>query len=266
MLGWVMARIALLLQYVGTNYCGWQRQPHDPSIQEVLEDTIASVCGHPVVLHGAGRTDTGVHAAGQVAHFDTDSTIPADRWARILNSRLPKDILVRESVAVPPTWHARFSALWRKYRYTLFTAAVPNIFVRPLSWHYYYYPLDVDRMQAALTPLVGERELKAFQRSGSSRPHARLEVQEAKCWRDRDFILVEVRASGFLYGMMRLLVGMLVEVGSGRKSLQEFREIWQQHQRSAVKYAAPPQGLCLLGVGYPESPFQWQDQPFAYLI
>ncbi len=261
-----MQRIALVLQYLGTNYCGWQRQPKEISIQQVLEDTIGSLCGHKVTIHGAGRTDTGVHAAGQVAHFDTDSKIPADRWAKIINPRLPRDILVRHSAAVPPDWHARFSAIWRKYRYTLFTAATPNLFVRPLSWHYYYYPLDADRMQAALKPMLGKRELKAFQRSGSSRPHARLDLQEAKCWQDRDFVLIEVKASGFLYGMMRLLVGMLVEVGSGRKTLAEFQQIWQEHQRHLVKYAAPPQGLCLVGVGYPYSPFPEEEQNFVYLF
>jgi len=261
-----MARIALSLQYLGTNYYGWQRQPQQISVQQVLEETIGQVCGHPVTVHGAGRTDTGVHAAGQVAHFDTDVPIPAERWAKIINDRLPKDILVRESVAVPDDWHARFSAIWRKYRYTLFTHTIPNLFVRAFSWHYYYYPLDPVKMQSALEPMLGERELKAFQRSGSSRPHARLHLQEAKCWQDRDFILVEVKASGFLYGMMRLLVGMLVEVGTGRKSLADFREIWQEQKRHCVKYAAPPQGLCLVGVGYPQSPFQQEEQTFAYLI
>lgn len=261
-----MQRIALLLQYLGTNYYGWQRQPREISVQQVLEDRIGTVCGHRITLHGAGRTDTGVHAAGQVAHFDTTSIIPADRWAKILNGRLPQDILVRQSVSVPRGWHARFSAIWRKYRYTLFTAPIPNLFVRSFSWHYYHYSLDPDRMQSALQPMIGERELKAFQRSGSSRPHARLDLQEAKCWQDRDFVLVEVKASGFLYGMMRLLVGMLVEVGAGRRTVAEFAQIWQEHQRHVVKYAAPPQGLCLLGVGYDHFPFAREEQSFAYLI
>ncbi len=261
-----MYRIALVLQYLGTNYYGWQRQPKEISVQQVLEEAIAPVCGHRVTVYGAGRTDTGVHAAGQVAHFDTDASIPPDRWAKIINNRLPQDILVKESVAVPSDWHARFSAIWRKYRYTLFTANIPNLFVRSLSWHYYYNALDHLLMQSALDPMLGEREFKAFQRSGSSRPHARLTLQEAKCWRDRDFVLVELKASGFLYGMVRLLVGMLVEVGAGRKSLAEFTEIWQEHKRHFVKYAAPPQGLCLVGVGYPDSPFQMEEQNFAYLI
>lgn len=261
-----MGRIALLLQYLGTNYYGWQRQPREISVQQVLEEAITQVCGHRVTIHGAGRTDTGVHAAGQVAHFDTTAPIPPDRWAKIINSRLPQDILVKESVAVSPDWHARFSAIWRKYRYTLFTARFPNLFVRSLSWHYYYCALDPLRMQSALDPMLGERDFKAFQRSGSSRPHARLTLKEAKCWRDRDFVLVELKASGFLYGMVRLLVGMLVEVGAGRRSLAEFAEIWQERKRHRVKYAAPPQGLCLTGVGYPNSPFQMEEQNFAYLI
>ncbi len=269
-------RVALVIQYLGTHFHGWQRQPQHRSVQADIEDTLAEIVKHPVTLHGAGRTDSGVHAAAQVAHFDVDSPIPAHRWASILNSRLPQDILIRGSALVPPDWHARFSATWRRYRYTLYTDPCPNLFLRPYSWHYYYQPLDVQRMQAALDPLIGRHHLAAFHRAGSSRPHSWVDVQEATCVRrstveahdNSPLIQIEVQASGFLYGMMRLLVGLLVQVGRGLRSPDSFTELWQAERRDQVKYSAPAKGLCLLRVGYPDFPFSpdvWFDT-FPHLM
>ncbi|MBF2097891.1 MAG: tRNA pseudouridine(38-40) synthase TruA [Gloeomargaritaceae cyanobacterium C42_A2020_066] len=249
-------RIALLLQYWGRDFCGWQRQPRQRSVQEVLEQALKDVIGAPVSLYGAGRTDTGVHAAGQVAHFDAPAHIPADRWAAILNQRLPGDVVVRESVVVPAAWHARFSAVWRRYRYTLYVERQPNLFVAPFTWHYYYAPLDVAAMQAALTPLLGRHHLAAFHRSNSGRDHSWVEVQGAECIQAGAFVQIEVQANAFLYGMMRLLVGMLVEVGRGWRSGEDFTALWQQERRQDVKYAAPARGLSLIRVGYTPNPFQ----------
>lgn len=250
-----MERVALVIQYLGTHFHGWQRQPNQRTVQEELETTIQSVLGHPVSVCAAGRTDTGVHAAAQVAHFDATGTIPAHRWANILNARLPQDILIRASAPVKSTWHARFSALWRRYRYTLYTDPRPNLFVRSLAWHYYYEPLNTDLIQKALDPLLGHHHLAAFHRAGSSRAHSWVEVQAAECERRGPFICIEVQASGFLYGMMRLLVGLLVQVGREMRSPSDFTELWVAQRREEVKYAAPPHGLCLLRVGYPEMPF-----------
>lgn len=255
-------RIALVIQYLGTRFHGWQWQPNQRTVQEELEKAIQSVVGYQVRIHGAGRTDTGVHAAAQVAHFDAPAIVPAHRWADILNARLPEDLLVRGSAAVSCDWHARFSAIWRRYRYLLYTEARPNLFVRPFSWHYYHEELDERLMQDALTPLVGRHHLAAFHRAGSKRPHSWVDVQSAECQRLGPFISIEVQASGFLYGMMRLLVGLLVQVGRGIRSPDSFTELWASQRREEVKYAAPPQGLCLLRVGYPDFPFSpeiWFD-------
>jgi tRNA pseudouridine38-40 synthase len=262
-------RIALILQYGGAGFCGWQRQPKGRSVQSVLEDAIAKAAGHPVVVHGAGRTDTGVHAAAQVAHFDSHSPIPADRWMGVLNSRLPDDMIVRASAQVPDDWHACFSASWRRYRYTIYTDACPNLFLKPYVWHYYRNALAVDRMRSALEPLLGRHHLSAFRRAGSSRPHSWVDVQEVVCQRRGDFIEIEVQASGFLYGMMRLLVGMLVQVGEGERSIASFTEIWQREQRHLVLHSAPAKGLCLLRVGYPQTPFSesvWFDTQPRFLL
>lgn len=248
-------RVALAIQYLGTNFCGWQRQPKHRTVQAEIEDAIAQILERPVTLHGAGRTDSGVHAAAQVAHFDQNSPIPPARWAAVLNARLPQDISIGASAPVALTWHARFSALWRRYRYTLYTDKSPNLFVKPFSWHYYREPLEESLMQKALQPLLGRHHLAAFHRAQSSRRHSWVEVQAADCYREGSFVYLEIQANGFLYGMVRLLMGMLVEVGSGKRSLESFTDIWVNQRRELVKYAAPAQGLCLLRVGYPESPF-----------
>jgi tRNA pseudouridine38-40 synthase len=255
-------RVALVIQYLGTHFHGWQRQHGQRTVQEEIETALQRILGHSVTLHGAGRTDAGVHAAAQVAHFDATGYIPAERWAAVLNGHLPKDILIRASAAVSPTWHARFWAKWRRYRYTIFTEPKPNLFVQPFSWHYYYAPLDESLIQAALTPLIGQHHLAAFHRAGSKRKHSWVEVQAAECYREGSFVEIEIQANGFLYGMVRLLVGMLVEVGTGLRSPASFTELWQQQRREEVKYAAPAHGLCLLRVGYPEFPFPpevWYD-------
>lgn len=262
-------RVALVIQYLGTHFHGWQRQPQQRTVQEEIETAIQRVLGHPVTVHAAGRTDTGVHAAAQVAHFDATGSIPSDKWAAVLNTQLPKDILIRASAAVSQTWHARFCAQWRRYRYTLYTDPRPNLFVEPFSWHYYYAPLDESLIQAALKPLMGHHHLAAFHRAGSNRAHSWVEVQAAECYRQGPFLHIEIQANGFLYGMVRLLVGLLVQVGKGERSPANFTELWQQQRREEVKYAAPSQGLCLLRVGYPEFPFPlevWYDtQPRFFL-
>jgi tRNA pseudouridine38-40 synthase len=261
-------RVALVIQYLGTNFHGWQRQKAQRTVQEEIETAIATVLGYHVTLHGAGRTDAGVHAAAQVAHFDATGLIPAHKWAKVLNSYLPPDILIRASAGVNDRWHSRFSAVFRRYRYTIHTEALPNLFVNSFSWHYYYAPLDESVIEAALKPLLGKHHLAAFHRAGSARSHSWVEVQAAECHRKGPFIHIEIQANGFLYGMVRLLVGMLVEVGSGVRSLDNFTDIWKQERREKVKYAAPPQGLCLLRVGYPDFPFPpeiWYDT-LPYLV
>lgn len=262
-------RIALVIQYQGTNFHGWQRQSKHRTVQEEIEKVLKTVEKRSVTLYGAGRTDTGVHAAAQIAHFESFSYIPPQRWAGILNARLPQDIGIRASAAVDANWHAQYSAIWRRYRYTIYTDAIPNLFVQPYTWHYYYQPLDERLIQAALQPLLGNQHLSAFRRAGSARRHSWVEVQEVQCYRCGPFLHIEVQASGFLYGMMRLLVGLLVQVGRGDRTLENFQDIWTNERRELVKYAAPSQGLCLLRVGYPESPFPpdiWFDTMPKFLL
>lgn len=268
-LGQPTQRIALVVQYVGTQLHGWQWQPNARTVQGEIEQSLTSVLGYPVRLSGAGRTDTGVHAAAQVAHFDAPAFIPAHRWADILNARLPQDILIRASAPVENSWHAQFSAQWRRYRYTLYTGACPNLFVRPFVWHYHHHDLDQARIQMALDTLVGYHDMTAFHRTRSGKSHSWVDLQEALCQRRGDFLTVELQAKGFLYGMVRLIMGLIVKVGQGEMSPIGFHRLWKERQRDKVKYSAPAQGLCLLRVGYSPSPFPndvWFDaQPQFYL-
>lgn len=265
-----LRRIALSLQYEGSAFCGWQRQRNGHSVQAELERAIQQLEPDRLIqTFAAGRTDTGVHAAGQVVHFDCSDRIPASKWAPALNGRLPGSIRVRESVACPFDWHACYSATYRRYRYTIYNGRRPNLFLSPWSWHRYQLRLDQDEMQRVLKGMLGLHDFTAFMRTGSRRAHARTTVQEVEVQREGDLLRIEIQASGFLYGMVRLLMAQLVAVGEHRLSPDAFEARWKQRRRDLVKEAAPPHGLCLLRAGYPQELFSragWYDcQPWFFL-
>ncbi len=265
-----MRRIALCLQYDGSAFNGWQRQHNAPSVQQTLEEALRELDpAGPGLCVAAGRTDTGVHAAGQVAHFDAAGPIPAQRWPKALNGRLPSTIRVRAASEVAADWHACFGASYRRYRYTLYNGRLPNLFLAPWSWHRYERPIDEDLMRQVLERMLGEHDFSAFMRAGSRRAHGRTTLQEVRVERQGDLISVELQASGFLYGMVRLLMGQLVAIGEGRLKTEALLELWRQQQRQAIRHAAPAQGLCLLRVGYPEEVFtkaQWYDGQPRYCL
>ena len=249
-------RIALVIQYDGKGFRGWQNQKDSITVQGTLEEKIKELDPiRPVKVIAAGRTDSGVHASGQVVHFDCSGPIPINKWTSALNGRLPASIKVLESVSVPSDWHACYSAKYRRYRYSIFNGSYPNLFLQNISWHKYRFRLDVNLMKHALNDLLGLHDFVAFQKAGSNRRNSLTTVQDVSIFRHGDMVTVEIQASGFLYGMVRLLMGQLVAVGEKRLSLEQFRYRWRKGLRSEVKEAAPPHGLCLIRVGYEEQIF-----------
>ncbi len=249
-------RIALVIQYDGSGFRGWQNQKDSITVQGILEEKISELDPiRPVKAIAAGRTDSGVHASGQVVHFDCSGPIPIHKWTSALNGRLPASIKVLEAVSVPSDWHACYSAKYRRYRYSIFNGSYPNLFLQNISWHKYKWILDIDLMNHALNDLLGLHDFVAFQKAGSNRSNSWTTVQDVSISRDGDIVTVEIQASGFLYGMVRLLMGQLVAVGEKRLSLEKFRSRWRKGLRSEVKEAAPPHGLCLIRVGYEEKIF-----------
>ncbi len=263
-------RIALSLQYDGSQFCGWQRQARGLSIQGVLEEAISGLDPlRPIKAVAAGRTDAGVHAAGQVVHFDCCGSIPAKSWVAALNGRLPPAIRVRDAVMRPLDWHACYSASYRRYRYTIYNGRKPNLFLSQWCWHRYQFRLDHELMSSALQGLLGRHDFSAFQRSGSKRLDAFTTIQSVNVERQGDLIFLEIQASGFLYGMVRLLVGQLVAVGEHRLSIDAFEKRWKERRRHEVREAAPAKGLCLLRAGYEELIFSeavWYDSQPRYLL
>ena len=253
-------RIALVIQYYGSFFSGWQKQKDLKTIQETLEDKIAELDPiRPVKVIAAGRTDAGVHASGQVVHFDSSGPIPINKWASALNGRLPSSIKVLEAVYVPKDWHACYLAKNRRYRYSIYNGFQPNLFLQNISWHKYRFRLDVNLMRHALNDLVGLHDFAAFQKAGSKRINSLTTVQEVSICRNGDIVTVEIQASGFLYGMVRLLMGQLIAVGEKRLTLEEFKNRWRKGLRSEVKESAPPHGLCLIRVGYEEKIFSKEN-------
>ncbi len=251
-----LKRIALSIQYKGTDFCGWQKQKVGHSIQGVLENCIYSLEPYAnLKLIAAGRTDAGVHAAGQVVHFDSIGQIPVHRWPSALNGRLPLSIRVRAAAEQKLDWHACYSAIYRRYRYTIYNGCSPNIFLDPWSWHKYQYRLDEKLMLEAAKSLLGNHDFSAFQKAGSSRPNAFTTIQYINLERNGDILILDIQASGFLYGMVRLIVGQLVAVGEHRLSINDFDMRWKKKLRSEVKEAAPARGLCFIRAGYSDAVF-----------
>tara|TARA_B100000965_G_scaffold373783_1_gene364479 strand:- start:112 stop:936 length:825 start_codon:yes stop_codon:yes gene_type:complete len=258
----LIKRIALVIQYDGSDFSGWQNQKNFTTVQGTIEEKISELDPiRPVKVIAAGRTDSGVHASGQVVHFDSSGPIPIHKWTSALNGRLPASIKVLEAVQVPSDWHACYSARYRRYRYSIFNGSYPNLFLQNISWHKYRFRLDINLMRHALNDLIGLHDFAAFQKAGSNRANSLTTVQEVSICRDGDIVTAEIQASGFLYGMVRLLMGQLVAVGEKRISLEEFKIRWRKRLRSEVKEAAPPHGLCLIRVGYDETIFS-KDKSF----
>lgn len=239
----------LTLAYDGSAYHGFQYQSNAVTVQQTLETSLAQLFGEKIRIAGAARTDAGVHAYGQVVSLRTDSPIPADRIPSAVNGLLPRDIAVVAADEVPDTFHARFSAIGKIYQYRILNSAVPNPLLRNYAWQV-LRPLQVELMHEAMQVLVGEHDFSAFQASGSSAKHPVRTLYNIQCRRNDDEIEFQFHGNGFLYHMVRNIVGTVVDIGAGKMAEAEFRRVFAGRNRSAAGATAPPQGLYLRRIFY----------------
>jgi len=251
-----LKRVALLIQYDGSNYSGWQRQNNATTVQEILERALFKITHQNVNTFAAGRTDAGVHASGQVVHFDINSCIPGSSFSNVLNSVLPSTIRILESVEVKGNWHACYSAIYRHYRYVINNSKFPNLFINNWSWHRYQKVLDEVLMSNVSKRMEGEHDFFAFQKSGSSRKNSITKIKKINIKRVEDLILIDIKASGFLYGMVRLIVGQLVLVGEKKISPEIYTDRWVNKKKNDVKESAPAKGLCFVNAVYEKNVFK----------
>ena len=248
-----MRRLRLVVEYDGTAFCGFQRQREVRSVQGVLEQRLQELCGHPVEITGAGRTDAGVHALGQVVHFDTKGRIPVERLAQAFNSAPQmEDVVVRYAEEAPPDFHARFGARRRTYRYYVLRKQ-PSPFVAR-----YVIPAlglaedAAERMREALRPLVGRHDFAAFQATGSVVHTTVRTLERAEIGERGALLWVELTADAFLRSMVRIVTGLALEIGRGRLEPDVLEKALRSGKRPAGVAAAPPQGLFLTRVDYPD--------------
>ena len=243
-------RYAIGLEYDGSAFLGWQIQRQEPTVQSCVEQALARVADHKIRVACCGRTDTGVHAVCQVAHFDSDAVRSERSWVLGLNSHLPAAASVLWIRQVNDDFHARFSAFSRSYRYIILNRWVrPALDARTKSWC--RSPLDADSMHRAAQALLGEHDFTSFRASACQAQHAVREIQEISVRRKGDIIQLDVTANGFLYHMVRNIAGSLIRVGRGDASAEWVGEVLEQRDRAQAATTAPPEGLYFLAARYP---------------
>jgi tRNA pseudouridine38-40 synthase len=245
----VTRTLKLTIAYDGTDFAGWQRQAADRTVQATVEDALAPIEGRPIVITGSGRTDAGVHAAGQVASVALESTIANDTLQRALNATLPPDVRIMRVEDAPAGFNARFDARSKTYHYAIHCGSVLPPLRRRLVWHV-KQPLAVHSMNAAAALLIGAHDFATFQAAGGEVVTTVRELSVSRITSRGEDVLYEVTGSGFLRHMVRNIVGTLVDVGRGRRSVDEVRTILAARDRGRASATAPPQGLTLWEVEY----------------
>lgn len=247
-----MRRIFLRIAYDGTHYHGFQVQPNGETIEGVLNRELSRILKEDITVIGASRTDAGVHALGNVAVFDTDARIPSEKVAYALNVSLPEDIKIQQSMEVPPDFHPRHQKTVKTYEYKIYNARFPSPQHR-LYEHFTYYKLNTEKMQAAADYLIGEHDFKSF-----CSIHAEVEstvrtIYDIKVTKKEDVITIRITGNGFLYNMVRIIAGTLMDAGQGFWKPEHMKEILEGKERSLAGATAPARGLTLLEILYPES-------------
>jgi len=254
-------RIKLTVAYDGTAYVGFQCQKNGTAVQDVLNDAVSDLFQRPVRTIGASRTDTGVHAEGNVAAFDVETRILPSKIAFALNARLPEDIRVVRSERVPDGWHPRFQRTVKTYEYRILNRTHPDPLFRHTEFHY-HYPLDEKAMDKAARMIIGEHDFASFCSSGYSSKTTVRRILSAGVRREGERVIFRVTGNGFLYNMVRILAGTLIEIGSGAYPPEHMREALEARNRKAAGPTAVAKGLVLLAIRYPDDdmfPFSYSD-------
>ncbi len=247
-----MKRYALGIEYDGSGFNGWQAQANDPSVQVCVENAISKIANHPLRLACAGRTDTGVHAVCQVAHFDSQVIRTERQWVLGINSHLPDTVCVRWVQQVDEEFHARFSAIERHYQYRILNRWVrPALRVGLVSWC--RRPLDIEIMNTAVGALLGEHDFSAFRSAGCKANHAVREVTKVSVQRKEDEIILNIAANSFLYHMVRNIAGSLIKIGHGEKPVEWMGKLLAEGDRKQAGMTAPADGLYFMSVRYPDA-------------
>lgn len=244
--------IRLTVEYDGTQFSGWQRQPQAPTVQGTLEERLKLICGHPVDLLAAGRTDAGVHALGQTANFHTTSSMPVERIGRVLNQLLPHDLRIVKAQEVPATFHATYHALSKLYRYTIRNAPDYTVFDRN-TYHHLRIPLDLSAMKKAARHLLGTHDFTAFRGTLGKRANPKRTLLKIDILKKGTTVLLEYTGESFLHQMVRILSGTLVYVGHGKIKPEDIPAILKSKDRKKAGPTLPPNGLFLVKVFYPKS-------------
>lgn len=244
-----MKNIKLLIEFDGTNYAGWQKQPKINTVQQTLEKAIADLTNEKIELIGSSRTDAGVHARGFIANFKTNSSIPSDKFREALNCRLPDDIVILKSDEVPIEFHSRYSSKGKKYSYTILNTYQRSAINRNYMYHI-KNNLDINSMKEAAKYFVGNHDFSAFRSTGSSAKTTERIIYESEIIKQGQIIIYNVHGNGFLYNMVRTMVGTLINVGIKKNAPEDIEKIILSKDRSKAGQCVPGCGLCLEKVYY----------------
>ncbi len=244
-----MPTYKLTIEYDGTAYAGWQRQPDQPTVQGMLEAALFQISQIPTPAVAAGRTDAGVHALGQVVSFRSDKRLSPEEWTRSLNGVLPKDVCVNRTEHVPDTFHARYSAKQKTYEYRILNQPIRPVLNRLRVWHI-PKPLDLDSLKEAAHILKGQHDFSSFEGSPTDNENPTCHIHALSIHTKPPIIRIRFKADRFLKQMVRAIVGTLVEVAQGKRSPTDLKAILMAHDRRAAGKTAPPHGLFLLNVEY----------------
>ncbi len=244
-----MRNIKLIIEYDGRDYNGWQKQPNHLNIQGEIEKAIQNVTREQVELIGSGRTDAGVHAFGQVANFKINSDFPIEKMATAINSQLKQSIRILKAEEVPLDFHSRYHCHKKTYSYIIDNSDQGTAIYRNITYHV-SQPLDVEKMQKAVTYLVGEHDFASFKSSGTSSKSSVRTIYQAQVLKEQERVLIMLTGNGFLYNMVRIIAGTLVQVGLGEISPEEVKNILEAKDRQKAGKTLPPQGLFLMNVDY----------------